>query len=271
VSLAFQALAIFALALPGIILKNAYRNGFFWDRPRLVLPVAEEVAYSLVLACALHAIFASIVDRWFWPIDFDAIGILLLGQYGKDSNLLLPSVQALTGHPGRIFTYFASLYAFSAALGYGAHGAVRRLRFDYRWPVLRFDHQWHYLLRGEIARFPETKGSVPEAFDLISVACVVDANAGTFLYVGVLDTFYFNKAGDLDLLVLTGAARRRIGPTQVDATDEREYYFIDAEYLYLKYSEVRNVSINYVVLPAEIPEPSPGALEDAGARPSAES
>jgi hypothetical protein len=255
VSLAFQALAIFALALPGIILRNSYRNGFFWDRPRQTLPVAEEVAYSLVLACALHALFASVVHHWFWPIDFDAVGILLLGQYGKDSNLLLPSVQALTCHPGRIFTYFAGLYAFSATLGFGAHALVRRLRLDRRLPFLRFDHQWHYLLRGEIARFPETKSSVPEVFDLISVGCVVDTNAGSFLYVGVLDSFYFNKAGDLDLLVLTGSARRSIDPEKEGPEGRKpDYFFIDAEYLYLKYSEIRNVSIKYVVLPIETSE-----------------
>ena len=247
-SLAFQALAIFALALPGIILKNTYRNGFFWDRPRQAQPITEEVAYSLVLACALHAIFAPMIVKYFWPIDFHAVAILLLGQYGKDSEHLGSAVSAITSHPARVFLYFIALYAISAAIGYSAHALVRGLQLDRRVRFLRFDHQWHYLLHGEIAQFPESNITMPESFDYIIVACVADTSAGTFLYVGILDTFYFNKAGELDLLVLTGAMRRPIDPA-TEAEGKPDYFFIDAEYLYLKYSEIRNVSISYVVLP----------------------
>jgi hypothetical protein len=241
VSLAFQALAIFALALPGIILKTTYRNGFFWDRPRQSVAITEEVAYSLVLACALHAAFAPIAIRYFWPIDFQSIAMLLVGQYGP------PVIRSMTVHPMRVFSYFVSLYAISAALGYGAHAVVRGLRLDRTTRWLRFDHQWHYLLRGEIAEFPDSDIKVPH-FELISVASVVDTAAGSLLYVGMLDRFYFNKAGELDLLVLTGAMRRPILPVS-ELQEKPDYFFIDAEYLYLKYSEIRNVSIRYITLP----------------------
>jgi hypothetical protein len=250
VNLAFQALAIFALALPGIILKNSYRNGFFWDRPRQQSPIAEEVAYSLLLACALHAAYAPFVNCW-WPIDLNAVAVVLLGQYGKDSDLLAGTLRALTAYPGRIFVYFTVLYAASAGLGFSAHLLVRHFKWDLRSRFFRFNHQWHYLLHGEIANFPESNVEVP-SFDFVSVACVVDTNAGSFLYVGVLDAFYFNQSGDLDLLVLTGAMRRPIDVSKEDASGAKpDYFFIDAEYLYLKYSDVKNVSIRYVVLPPE--------------------
>lgn len=249
-NLAFQALAIFALALPGIILKNSYRNGFFWDRPRQQSPIAEEVAYSLLLACALHSVYAPIVNRY-WPIDLNAVVILLLGQYGKDGEHLAGTVAALTIYPGRIFGYFVVLYAASGALGLAAHGVVRRLRLDLKSRFFRFNHQWHYLLHGEIANFPESNVEV-RSFDFISIACVVDTDAGSFLYVGVLDAFYFNKGGELDLLVLTGAMRRPIDTSKEDASGAKpDYFFIDAEYLYLKYSDVKNVSIRYVALSPE--------------------
>ncbi len=254
-NLAFQALAIFALALPGIILKNSYRNGFFWDRPRQQSPIAEEVAYSLLLACALHAVYAPIVSRW-WPIELNAVAILLVGQYGKDSALLDGTVQALTAHPGRILTYFVILYAASAGLGITAHLLVRKLELDLKSRFFRFNHQWHYLLHGEIANFLESNVEVAD-FDFVSVACVVDTNAGSFLYVGVLDAFYFNRSGDLDLLVLTGAMRRPIDSSKEDASGAKpEYFFINAEYLYLKYNDVKNVSIRYVLLPPEDPTES---------------
>jgi hypothetical protein len=252
VNLAFQALVIFAVVLPGIILKRTYRDGFFWNRPRDRSAITEEVAYSLVLACALHAAYVPLVSRWS-PIDLRAVTVLLLGQYGKDSELLPRTVDALTAHPGRILLYFAVLYAASAALGLAAHAAVRRLKWDLRYRAFRFSHQWHYLLRGDIASFPESNVAV-QGFDFISLAGIVDTGAGTFLYVGVLDAFYFDNSGALDLLVLTGATRRRVDVKETNERDgEPPYVFIDAEYLYLKYAEMKNVSIRYVTLPPEAP------------------
>lgn len=255
-NLAFQALVIFAVVLPGIILKRSYRDGFFWSRPRDRSAIAEEVAYSLVLACVLHAVYVPLVSRWS-PVDLRAVTVLLLGQYGKDSELLSRTIDALTAHPSRILLYFAALYAASAVLGLAAHAAVRRLKWDLRYRPFRFSHQWHYLLHGEIASFPESNVEVTD-FDFISLAGIVDTGVGTFLYVGVLDAFYFDHSGELDLLVLTGATRRRIDAQETSERDGKPpYVFIDAEYLYLKYSEMKNVSIRYVTLPPETPELEP--------------
>jgi hypothetical protein len=250
VNFAFQALAIIALVLPGIILKNAYRNGFFWSRPRQLAPVAEEVVYSLLLASALHGAYGWLVSHWY-AIDLGAVAAILLGQYGKDGELLPRTLDALTGHPARMFFYFAGLYSVSAGVGLLAHRTVRGLHWDRKFRFLRFNHQWHYLLRGELASFPESNVKV-QSFDFISLACVADIDAGSFLYVGVLDAFYFDKVGELDLLVLTGAMRRPIDPARENGAGGRpDSFFIDAEYLYLKYSEVKNVSIRYVTLPTE--------------------
>lgn len=248
-NLAFQALIIVALVLPGIILRHTYRNGFFWYRPRHTIPITEEVAYSLVLACGLHFLYAPVVARW-WPIDLKSVAVLLLGQYGKDSELLPSALTSLVSSSSRIFLYFVGLYAFSAAIGFGSHWVVRKLKLDLKTRLFRFTHHWHYLLTGEMGQFPDSQLTVPEDFDLVALACVVDISAGSFLYVGVLDSFYFNKTGELELLVLTGAMRRPIKPAEDSPKDP--YYFIDAEYLYLKYGDIKNISIKYIQLPPEV-------------------
>lgn len=246
-NIAFQALAILALVLPGIILKNSYRGGFFWNRPRQVLPITEEIAYSLLFAGAVHTIFASFVHRFIWPIDFGAVVLVLLGQFGKESVELPRAVASLTQHPIRIFLYFAAVNILSAALGYLAHWVVRSNRLDVRWGLFRFDHYWHYLLSGEIAYFPESSITVESEIDFVSAACVVDTASGSYLYVGVLDSFFFDRAGNLDLLVLTGAMRRLIGQrAETDVATRTDYFFIDADFLYLKYSDVKNISIRYI-------------------------
>lgn len=245
-NIAFQALAIFALVLPGIILKNAYRGGFFWDRPRQTLSIPEEIAYSLLLAGTLHAVYGAFVDRWIWPVDLESTALILLGQFGKDSAQLSSSVTALTSHPIRLLLYFGGLYLSSGLLGFAGHALIRHFKLDIKHPALRFDHQWHYLLRGEICRFPESSIEFEGDIDAIIASCVVVTSGQTFLYVGVLDSFYFNKSGDLDVLVLTGAMRRSIEAEQDTEGERPSYYFIEAEYLYLKYSEVKNVSMRYV-------------------------
>jgi hypothetical protein len=262
VNFAFPALLIFLLALPGIILRYAFRKGFFWDRPRTALPITEEVAYSLVIAALLHAVYGGLVDLYLCPIDLPSIARLLLGQYGKDSALLDATTSSITRYPIRILAYFASLYGISGALGYLAHWIVRRTRADIRYPALRFDHQWHYLLRGEIADFAEATQDAVIRTDAVPdeattmLACFVESEAGTFLYVGPVDSFYFDKSGELELIVLRGAMRRKIDADfELSATSEQraaKYYFINADYVYLKYSEIKNISLRFVH--AQVPE-----------------
>ena len=138
---------------------------------------------------------------------------------------------------------------------------MRRLEWDHKYRFFRFDHHWHYLLRGEIGEFPETNVKVGK-FDFISIACAVDTEAGPYLYVGILDAFYFSRSGDLDLLVLTLAMRQPIDPVQEDKSegesegeseDQPSDFSTEADYLYLKYSEVKDVSIRYVSLPDDSP------------------
>jgi len=205
----------------------------------------------------LHAVYGGLVNLYICPIDLPSLARILLGQFGKDSVLLDATTSALTRYPIRILAYFTTLFGISGALGYLAHWIVRRTRYDIKYPALRFDHQWHYLLSGEIADFAEaTEGieSAPgEASDEASttmLSCLVESSAGTFLYVGPVYSFYFDKSGELELIVLRGAMRRKIdADVELSASSEeraKKYYFINADYIYLKYSEIKNISLRFV-------------------------
>lgn len=234
-NIAVQALAIFLLALPGIILRKTYRRGTFHEAPRASRPIAEEIAYSLVLACILHAAWAGIADLFFWPVDLEAATLLLLGQYGHDSSLLPNVVGSLTSHPYRILTYFVSLCVLAYGLGYISHVVVRWRHWDERWSLFRFDHPWHYLL-----------SAIPGDYDLVFVSFVMDTSDGSFLYVGILDSYHF-KGSEINLFVVSDAARRRLDSSPSDSKQEG-YYLIEVDHLCIKYSEVKDVGVRPVVL-----------------------
>src|SRR5256885_437621 len=143
-SIAIQAIVIFALVLPGIILRRSYRRGLT-DTPPAIYSAADEIAVSLLYACFLHAIYAGIVHRWIWPIDLDAVARILLGNFGDRSVLLGQTIAAVTTHPYRVFGYFASLNAFAFAIGHLLHRMVRLFDLDWRYSFFRLE-RWRYLL-----------------------------------------------------------------------------------------------------------------------------
>lgn len=257
-NLAFQALAVFILSLPGLILRYTYRKGF-WPRPVGLRPVAEEIAYSIVLACCLHAAYGGIIHRYFQQIDLVAVGYILAGNFGHEEEHLARSLGAVTGFPYHVLSYFVILYILSAGIGLLGHLSVRRLKLDRRIPLLRFANDWHYLLRGEILDFADTSQQ-PMDVKAVLVTAVIDVGEHTYLYVGILQDFYFDSLGNLDRIVLEAVHRRILSDDAAKEQPplpyyEREhYYYIEANYLVLKYSEIKNLGVWYLTSDPSEPE-----------------
>lgn len=82
----------------------------------------------------------------------------------------------------------------------------------------------------------------------------MEGTAGTFLYVGVLVDYWFNRAGEPDAFWLTSVIRRNIeGDRPGDSNDsavswweDPRYYKIDGDFFVLKFSEVKNLSIKFI-------------------------
>lgn len=255
-NIAIQALVIFSLALPGIILRKTYwagGEGLKEGRPTL----AEEVVYSFVLACGLHAVWAWLAHVVDWPVDLEAVTLLLLGQYGPDSTHLPRVLGALTSHPYRILIYFASIYAVAYGLGRLSRWLVRRS--DWK-NLLPRPHYWHSLLNPDGVDY-----------DLVFVSFVVDTSAGSFLYVGALEGYYFKRGtNDLDLLVINVAMRRKLGDEPAGTEERQEtYYFIDAERLCMKYSEVKDIGIRLVRMETDPPADAVAEEQEAAPAPAA--
>ena len=119
-SIAFQALVILAIALPGIIYHRTVT-----DAPELreKRSISDELAQSLIAAIILHALWLLIFNglgRICFPpvhVNLDAALMLSMGQFGKDSFSLPEAIGSVTRYPLSVTTYFLSLYLSSAVAG----------------------------------------------------------------------------------------------------------------------------------------------------------
>jgi len=130
--------------------------------------------------------------------DVDAVAYLVAGEY-KDG--FRTSARSFTQHPYAVLSYFASLYVVAGIAGAGLHRLVRRYHWDNRVGLLRFNNQWHYLFSGS----PDVSGV------LVTVTC--QHSDHTCLYAGILESYDFTGAGQLEKIVMISAGRALLTPT----------------------------------------------------------
>ncbi len=270
---AFPALLIFLIVLPGIICRYAYRKGT-WISPVYLTSISEEIAYGIVLAAALHLLWGWGLSWFGVAIDLEAVLFFLTGVEHTSGER---AIRAITFAPERIFLYFLGLNALAIGVGFGLHAIVRRLRLDLRFRSLRFRNEWYYLFRQEdpimeIIEARQWKWGGRELKDWLTfyrsiqgytyVSAVVEQGGIAYIYWGYLHKFYFDKAGALDRIVLTHAKRRRLDQDKADpavksADDDVRFYPISGDYLVLRYAQVHTLNIEYrYVVPGQNASPT---------------
>jgi hypothetical protein len=156
---AVSAILLLILLLPGFILQSAYTKGFWrWNSPTSTRSLTEQIPAAVVLSGLLHAVWSTASATIGFPVNLNAVAMLLLGSYGHEETHFDVTVKAVTNNPYKVFFYFISLYAVSALLGYLCHWIVRNGGWDRSTRILRFNNQWFYLLSGEITEFKVPSG-----------------------------------------------------------------------------------------------------------------
>ena len=230
-NLAFPALCILLLALPGILFRKAFARaalpmplipGTSQHRvnkyPVSIRPFTEEICISLVWTILLHVL---------WLLLWSLLGLLQYLPCFDNAVLVLhgPGSPVLTNYPNAlhqlaemrvgIAAYFISLYAASFLLGRLSLWIVRDFNLDHSWMIVRLEDQWFYFLNGEIFRFSEFKqffsGPVPKISGTY-ISLVVTQSDADYLYKGFLWDFHLDRDGGLDRLVLHHAIRAKFDP-----------------------------------------------------------
>ena len=230
-NLAFPALCILLLALPGILFRKAFAraalpmplmSGSSKHRvnkyPVSIRPFTEEISISLVWTILLHVLWLIIWSipclAQFMP-NFDDAAVIVHGPGGLNSGYYADAIHRLVEKRVWIATYFMTLYAVSFLLGRFTLWIVRDFNLDHSWMMVRLDDQWFYFLNGEIFKFSEFKqffqGPVPKISGTY-VSVVVTQSDADYLYKGFLWDFHLDRDGGLDRLVLHHAIRTKFDP-----------------------------------------------------------
>lgn len=240
-NLAFPALCILLLVIPGILFRKSYSRGalFFFAKggqaagnkyPTSNLPLTEEIGVSLVAAILLHVIWMSLwsfVTRWTDPtfeLNYEMLLYVLHGGLDSKDPLYKETLQFLARRHEVLTWYFLSLYLVSGFAGRLSLWAVRSLRLDLNFMFLRLEDQWFYFLFGEIFQFAEFKRFVPNTPQISGtyVSVVVAHEGADVLYKGFLWDFYLDKSGNLDRLLLHNVIRCQFKPDGSDEMKDEE-------------------------------------------------
>ncbi|HEX8898206.1 MAG TPA: hypothetical protein VF751_05875 [Chthoniobacterales bacterium] len=260
-NIAFPAVFVFLLALPGIILRYAYRD-WAWKIPVYRLPLGEEIAKSVVSAAVLHLFACWIADGIGYRVNFSDVLTLLTGGFGLPADTLKSRLAAITAHPIAVTLYFLSLYTAAAVLGLIAHVVVRQFRLDHKFKPLRFENFWHYALNAEMPLFAENIGEYAEMLDvseadfvkqesLTIVSCVVAHGPTSFVYSGVPFDYFFDRSGNLDKIVIENVSYQQlVTPDEETATRAAggtiSRASIEADVLILNAADIHNLAIQYI-------------------------
>lgn len=255
---AFPAIFILLLVLPGVVCRYWYRKGN-WKHPLTVEPIVEETAKSVLLALILHALWIGVVGVVGYPPDLRAAFTLMVGHADAAFE---QAVAVALATPGAVFAYFTSVYIASGLAGYGAHRVVRGLKLDHKYRLFRFDNPWYYLFSGELGDFPENADEGDdERFNsgLVYLAAVMQQGNGNYLYYGQIESFEFDRLGNLDRIMLRYAVRRKLEDDRGDEAyqspyDDARYYTIGEgsdDFLVLRYADLRTLNVEYTYISVE--------------------
>lgn len=256
-SVAFPAVFLFVLVLPGIILHYTYSRGpWKWGNPTSLGSLADEVAYSVAFAVGLHLCWVSLVEWLGYQVDLGAVLILLLGAYGEKSVYLPRAIAAVADHSVAISFYFLTLYILAAIVGCVGHIVVRAGKWDRKTTVFRFKNDWYYLLTGEVLEFADNPVAYRE-FDGVYLSAVVETGNRSYLYRGIVTDFTFDRTGGLDRIVLRDAHRRELEDDVPDphvypsSKLDSRYHLIRGDFFVLRYSEIKTMNLDYFALELE--------------------
>ena len=198
-------------------------------------------------------------------VDYESVICWLSNNFGKDQSKLDRAIDSISQHPLKVFFYFIGLYLFSYGTGFLLHQVVRGLGLDWKYRTLRFDNDWHYLMKGEVLSFSDRDYSGPaggqrpraDHNDRVGtiVAVVVDFKEQSTLYLGVLVDYFFDSGGNLERILLEGVKRRNLCQDKTGEEDassnssyfDKRFYEVRGHYFLLRMSEIRTINIDYLL------------------------
>lgn len=291
-SLALGTIILFFVFItPGMLFRRFYYTLEFSKQ------FIKNTSFKVFISSIIIGSFIQIVfyyylvhkNNWVtYDVDFKLLGSLLFGDKKTlSSNLVIVSNQA-----GLIIIYFLCLSIFSIFLGYLSSFFVRKLKWDVKTRIFRFNNQWYYLFKGEILEFPdvrrrlnskdfnnidvdenenenenETKDTKRAVnINLAYIDAIVETGDRVTLYKGILLDYYLNHNGDsLEYIYLTAAKRKLLYRNdnisyEINSDNTQEQPLVvnnwnrfESDIFIIPFEKIINLNIRYIyILPYSI-------------------
>lgn len=242
-SVAFSAVVLYIIFVPGFIFRRAYLSIPF-SRKYAVSSPFDDIA-AIILAIILQAAMCGMAQRLSpYRIDFAVLGELIVGT--KSDLVQSSAFSNIQEHLGTIAAYNFSLWAVAGLLGCGFRLIVLNLRLDTLplFRFLRFSNIWYYFFTGRQWALREG-----EDFDLVWLDALAQVGQSTTLYSGRLHSYFLAPDGGLDSICLSDA--QRWPPHNPGASTGTTPVLIPGQGFVIKYSQILNLNITFYRITAE--------------------
>src|SRR5438445_5014581 len=175
---------------------------------------------------------------------------LLVGGTSTDSaKALSPMYQRLDAHPLEPLCFFLATNGMAIILACVWRLAVWGLRLDHPsrplYAHIRPPAPWYYLFSGI-----DVTGEDPDG---VVISTIVSLKECSYLYTGLLEDYELTESGELDRLILSNAARRRLADDRKALGDSPlnnhdRFYPIEGDRFVLRASECTTLNIKFLVL-----------------------
>lgn len=233
-NLAFPALLIFLLLLPGLFFVASYYKIDSQDMS--FAPISQRTGLAVLFALILHLIFL-------WVL------IYLFSKPINPTTYLKLLSEASTPNLNKSQLAYLSLYLISSCFIAFFTGVILRkqiikYKLDKKWKWLRINNKWYYFFKAY-----DLKDVEPE---FVEIFAMVRADNQCYLYRGILVEFYLDSNGNIDTLIISSAARTLSGCLNKESNNEiidySCFHAIDGDCFMLKYSEIMNLNIFFLGL-----------------------
>lgn len=192
---------------------------------------------SLIPGIVIQLAYTFSIHNAIMPIDFKAVTDIL----SSNDKMFKMGAAVFIRDVNYVLVFFSCQIALSWLLGRMAKSIVRSMACDIRWKLFRFRNKWHYILKGEIIKFPENKLEKGiDSVDSTIIDALVVVNNQSYIYTGLLSDYHLTDVGSgLEHLELLKVYRKELSGQTDDSV-------VPTDTFILPYCNVVNLNLHYI-------------------------
>jgi hypothetical protein len=258
-NIAFGALMLLLLLIPGLFFRVAYLNVRYSGKS-FKTTFIDETLLALAPAFIIQILGFLFVENVLGKnVSLETIYQVVI------SSAALKSFNVIQHSLGQYLLYNILLWTSAWLLGYATRRLIKRFKLHYKYPLFRFQNDWYHILRGTILNFPGYEGQTSDiAFVWVDV--VLETRDSSYIYSGIVQEFFLSKDEGLDRIYLINVRRRKLSDdletaqladaTTTENSDvsdndapsteiDKRYYYMPGDLFVIPYSQIRSLNVTY--------------------------